>query len=278
MIAGYHTAGLLLHDPVVAVRELARLGYASVAIRPHGANFNPDSPNFGQQLLRLRDAVSSAGMRSVLDLDCLFLPDPLVARAPSLVAVDPNQARDALAWLTRWLELGKELGADLITFSSGARQQADGEHDETILERLSAQLRPLLIRSLAVGIPIALHPRAGDAVSTVAQFERLAHWLEGDVSLRLAADVGEMLAGGELPLADRLARNLNALACLYVCDRRAGVSGDQRIGSGDVALKRLLLALHSQGYPGHVIARVEGHSELGIAAAQEAIPIFPAGR
>ncbi len=77
-----------------------------------------------------------------------------------------------------------------------------------------------------------------------------------------------------MPLADRLARNLDELACVYLCDRRAGVSGDQRFGQGDVALGRILQSLRNHSFQGHAIARVEGHSELGFTPAQEAIQIF----
>ncbi len=223
MIVGYHAAGLLYHDPVFAVRELADIGYASVAIRPHGASLNPDSANFGQQVLRLGDAIAKAAVRCVLDLDSPFLPDPRRARGPSLVSVDASHADAARQWISTWIDVSIELGAELITFSSGSWGEAGETHDEKMLERLSSQLRALCDKASRQGVRLALHPRCGDAVATVAQFERLGQWLEDDANLLLAADIGEMLAGGELPLADRLARNFNELACVYLCDRRAGV-------------------------------------------------------
>ena len=92
MIPGYHTAGLLLHDVCVAVNELAHMGYSCVAIRPHGGSLNPNSPGFSEQILRLGDAISVAQVRSVLDIDGLFLHDPLQQRGPSLVAADDRRA------------------------------------------------------------------------------------------------------------------------------------------------------------------------------------------
>jgi sugar phosphate isomerase/epimerase len=274
MIVGYHAAGLLFHDPVVAIGELARIGYQSVAIRPHGASLNPSCPYFGQQVLRLGDAIAKASVRCVLDLASPFLPDPFAPRGPSLVSTDPKVAALARDWVASWIAVSGELGVELISFSSGSWEDSGSEPVEAMLERLSAQLRELSDQATRQGVRLALHPRAEDAIATVAQFERLGQWLEVDANLVLAADVGEMLAGGELPVADRLARNLDELACIYLCDRRAGVSGDQRIGHGDVALGRILQSLRRQDYQGHAIVRVEGHSELGFTPASEAIQIL----
>lgn len=277
MIVGYHAAGLLYHDPAFAVRELAEIGYASVAIRPHGASLNPELASFGQQVLRLGDAITRAGVQCVLDLDSPFLPDPRRARGPSLASTAAGEAEAARQWIATWIDVSQELGAGLITFSSGSWGELGEERDEKMLERLSTQLRALCDQAAGQAVRLALHPRCGDAVATVAQFERLGQWLEGNADLLLAADIGEMLTGGELPLADRLARNFDELAVVYLVDRRAGAGGDQRIGRGDVALGRILQSLQNRSFRGHVIARVEGHSELGFTPAREAIQIFSSG-
>lgn len=274
MFLGFHTAGLLFHDPAVAVGELAKIGYQSVAIRPHAASLNPTGPSFSQQVLRIGDAIAKASLRCVLDLDSPFLPDPRSPRGPSLVSTDPSTAAAARDWVGTWIAVSRELGAELITLASGSWDDSGNETDEAMLERFSAQLRALADQAARVGVRLALRPRADDAIATVAQFERLRQWLEGEIHLVLAADVGEMLAGGELPVADRLARNLDELTCVYLCDRRAGVSGDQRIGHGDVALGRILQSLRRHNFQGHAIVRVEGHSELGFTLASEAIQIL----
>jgi sugar phosphate isomerase/epimerase len=64
------------------------------------------------------------------------------------------------------------------------------------------------------------------------------------------------------------------LACVYLCDRRAGHEGDLRIGHGHVALTRILRSLEEHRFEGPAIVRVEGHSELGFTPASEAIQIF----
>lgn len=274
MIPGYHTAGLLLHDLVIAVDELAHMGYSCVAIRPHGGLLNPNSPVFRTQLLAVAEAISKAHLRSILDLDGPYLQDPRSFRGASLVADDPRECEIASQWIRQWVQYGQELGTDLITFSSGPAEATGLDADEDVLERLASQLDQLVQQADSHEVNLGLRPRCGDAIATVAQFERLAQWLPAERGLRLAADVGEMLSGGELPVGDRLIRNREALACVYLCDRRAGIAGDQRIGHGDVAIERILGALQTHHVNVAAIIRVEGHSELGLIPAREAIQIF----
>ena len=59
MLAGFHAAGMLLHDPVTAIEELAQLGYRCVAIRPHAAFLNPSHSTFATQSMRMHRRVDT---------------------------------------------------------------------------------------------------------------------------------------------------------------------------------------------------------------------------
>jgi sugar phosphate isomerase/epimerase len=275
MIVGYHTAGLLLHEPCVALRELAQLGFGVVAIRPHPSGLNPNSKDFGERVLRLAATAERLKMSLVLDLDAPFFHDPWRQDGPSLSC--PSETERAYDWIARGIEVACELNADLVTFASGTRDTRDAfqmESPEQELDRLAAQSERLLSLVDSQRVRLGLRPRHGDAIATVSQFERLRQWVGPESELSLAADVGEMLLGGEFPVADRLGRNLDTLACVYLCDRKAGIAGDQPFGTGDVALGRILRSLRAQSFSGPAIFRVEGHSELGLAAAQTAIAAF----
>ncbi len=273
MIAGYHTAGLLLHDLVTSINELAHLGYSSVAIRPHAGMFHPDLPNFSTQIVRLTDAISRTGIRLVIDLDAMYLRDPFTRLGPSLTSADDPINESARRWIERWIGIADEIGASLVTFASGAGEISDFFSDEEQLERLTDQLHQIDAATAGCKTALAIRPRAGDLIGSVVHFERLQRWL-GDLPIGLAADIGEMLAAGELPVSDRLMRNLEALKCVYLCDKRSGIAGDQRIGAGDVALHRIVGTLRRSGFAGPGIVRIEGHSEWGLEPAREAIAIF----
>ena len=275
MIRGFHTAGLLWHDEPTAVRELAALGYQCVAVRPRRGGLDPAAEEFPSRAARLGETAEAAGVAVVIDAEAKFLHDPHVVAGPSLVAVDEDQSRAARDWIAGWIERAPQLGSKLVTFAAGAPPSPLALADqEQILERLGQRLDELTSLSADAGVGLALRPARGQAVATVAQFERLTQWLADPRRLGVAADVGEMLLGGEMPLSDRLGRNLEALSCVYLCDARTGVAGDQRIGQGEVALGRLVRALAAKGYVGPAIVRVEGHADAGLVTEAEGLDAF----
>ncbi|TWT52592.1 hypothetical protein Pla22_02160 [Rubripirellula amarantea] len=281
MLAGYHTAGLLLHDPVIAIEELAHLGYRCVAIRPHAAALHPKHPLFSIQSLRIQDVLERTSMKLVLDIDGAFVEHPFRSRASTLTDTEDAAAERAREWIQQWAVVAREWSAmPCLTFSSGpARPYALEEEN---LEHLSTQLHSLC-ELVAPDVHLAIRPRHLDLIDSVAKFERLLQWLDPSVFARLglAADVGEMIAAGEIPIVDRLERNLDRLACVYLCDRRAepvsqdsGRSRDIRIGHGEVAVDRIVQSLAKVGFTGPGIVRVEGFPELGLLPAQEAMGVF----
>ena len=273
MLSGYHTAGLLQHDIVVAIEELARLGYRSVAVRPRQGMLAIGDAWFGQQLLRIADATARNELQLVFDLDSRFMHSPWKSRGPSLSADEPEEALAARNWIETWLGLAAESGASLITFSSGIQHSHGNEIDSASLTRLASELDHLVHAATQHAVKISLRPRFGDTIATVAQFERLQQWLETE-QLGLAADIGEMLQGHEIPLADRLDRNRASLSCVYLCDRLAGLVEDQPLGKGDVAHGRLIARLREMQFGGPLIVRIESHSQLGLTLAEQAIRLF----
>ncbi len=270
LMLGFHTAGLLLHDEPTAIEELSRIGYSAVTLRPRRGHLDPDSRHLGDWIDRVRGAAERCGVRLVLDADGRFMHDPRVDRGPSLAAANRDEAEGAVRWLETIVDVADRLRATAVTFATGAAPSPlTLTSDEQTLERLAAQIR--LLAAAAEGrTTLAIRPASGQAVATVAQYERLLQWLDADPVPGLAADIGEMITGGELPIADRLARNTRSLACVYLCDRGGGVPGDRRFGHGDVALGRVTRSLQSMGFAGPVILRVEGHSEWGLESAAEA--------
>ena len=290
MMPGFHVGGLLLHRQSDTVVQVASLGYRCVAIRPRPESLDPGDPQFGQQMVRMAAAIAQADVSIVIDTDALFMHDPMTPHLPSLAAADPLQAEWAVQWIRRWIDVAAELGAAMITLSTGrsspeesgaghsgpGHSGADPESGaaEETLERLSSRLDGLLLAAAQNKVVLALRPRSGDAIATVAQFERLAQWLDQPDRLLLAADVGEMLLGHEFPVADRLARNIDNLGCVYICDHLPGTAGDSRIGHGHVAVSRIASTLAAMGFAGPAIVRVDGHSELGLQLAVESRVIF----
>lgn len=273
MLPGFHTASLLQHDLFGSIEELAALGYRAVAVRPQHGRLSRSDPWFGQQLLRLADVIARHELQLIIDLDTNFLHTAWKRRGPALSSCETQEARTARDWIETWLEIAAEAKASVVTFASGENAQNTATATEASLTKLASELDYLVHVASDIGISLALRPRYGDLVATVAQWERLQHWLKTE-GLGLAADIGEMLQGHEIPLAARLERHQDDLTCIYLCDRRAGQQEDQPIGSGDVAHERLLSALSKYDFPGPAIVRIEGHSHLGLQLAEQGIQLF----
>ena len=267
MMLGFHTISLLLHDEFTTASELASMGYQCVAIRPRRGGLDPSHDRFVENLLRFGQHARDLGLRIVIDTEGEFIHDPAVRRGPSLSSEDAEEAAAAQKWIERWISVASDLDCDLITFSSGGH--ANSEVKESDLERVAERMKALV--QSAGDVKVALRPAAGDVIATVAQFERMKQWLDDETRLWVAADVGEMLFGGEFPVGDRLARNLDDLACVYLCEPGMNRSHERRVGHGDVDLSRVVQSLEQHGYRGPAIVRVQGHSELGLAVASEAL-------
>lgn len=267
MILGFHTISLLLHDEYTTSSELAKLGYGCVAVRPRRGGLDPNDERFTANVLRFGQQTRAAGLSIVFDTEGEFVHDPRQRRGPALGSENAEEAAAAEESIRRWIEIAPDAGCGLVTFSSGVKGREPQE--DLSLERLATRIESLV--ASAGEIKLGLRPAAGDLIATVAQFERLKQWLGGETALGVAADVGEMLVGGEFPVGDRLARNLDDLACVYLREPGSHRAHDRRVGHGDIDLSRVVRSLERHGYRGPAIVRVQGHSELGLTIASEAL-------
>ena len=90
----------------------------------------------------------------------------------------------------------------------------------------------------------------------------------------LAADVGEMLLGGEFPIGARLARLKHHLTCVYLCEPDLERGCEQRFGHGDIDLRRVWEVMTESGFAGPAIFRACGNGRMGLVLAQEAIALL----
>ena len=276
MRAGFHASSLLLHDEVALVGELAAMGYQSVAVRPRCGSLDPNDDRFPVQMARLEAASGKHDTTLIIDSAGAFIADPNEFHGPSLAAKSAEEAELAETWIAKWIDLADEFSAPVVTFSSGS---AGGEpsipgSDEPILDRLAARTNRLINRARAAGVQLALRPALGDAIPSIAGFERFSQWIDEADTLYLAADVSEMLIGGEFPVAFRLSGNMSRLACVYLCEREADRARDQIPSNCEIDLHRIVQSLRKLRYSGPAIARVDGHSEWGLSLARDALEWF----
>ncbi|WP_182865625.1 sugar phosphate isomerase/epimerase family protein [Rhodopirellula sp. JC639] len=280
MTPGFHCSSLEFHQPATLIPKLAELGFGAVAVRPSRGRWDLDTSWFDSVSAEIAATAKEHGVAIVIDLDAPFYDDPDWIDPYSLASQDATIRDAAAAQIRRWIERTAEMGAVATTFSTGRvcpgnRDAAGtGDHGEQILERLAGAITPLVQLASSSGVNLALRPVSEHAIATVAHFERFGQWIGTDAPLGLAADVGEMLLGGEFPIGARLARLQHRLSCVYLCEPDLERGCDQRFGHGDIDLGRVWEVMTESGYGGPAVFRCCGHGRLGLVSAREALALL----
>ena len=279
MIPGFHCDSLEFHSAARLIEPLAAMGFGAIAIRPRRGGWDLDSPWFEMASAEISAAAKAHHVAVVIDLDAPFYGSPDSIESYSIASGEASIRQMALDQIGRWIDQTRELCPAAITFSTGRAvplgQNATQEesHGEAVLERLAEGIDLLCRRATAAGVPLALRPVWGHAIATVAHFERFDQWHGSTASLGLAADVGEMLLGGEFPIGARLARLGHRLTCVYLCEPDVERGCDQRFGRGDIDLARVWGVMTESGYSGPAIFRSCGHGRVGLPLAEEAMAV-----
>ncbi|KAA5542191.1 TIM barrel protein [Roseiconus nitratireducens] len=287
MTPGFHCSSLLFHDPPTLIEKLSQLGFGAVAIRPQRAVWDLRAPWFEGVCDEIAAAAQQHQVAIVIDLDAPYYDDPERSDPFSLASEDPEESERARAQLADWIGRSADLSPRAITFSTGrvtrgdrsagmksslTRDHAALDHGgERTLEQLAEAIGNLSRLAESTGTRLALRPVAEHAIATVAHFERFEQWLGTSPPLGLAADVGEMLLGGEFPIGGRLARLPHRLTCVYLCEPDPDHGCDQRFGCGDMDLGRVWDVMTQSGFEGPGIFRACGHSWVGLELARQAI-------
>ncbi|MDM4015377.1 sugar phosphate isomerase/epimerase family protein [Roseiconus lacunae] len=269
MIPGFHCSSLEFHDAVDLIPILAEMGFGAIAISPKRGSWDIDLAWFETRTAEIAGLCKEHEVRIVVDLDAPFFDRPVSCDCFGLASGDADEQRLASDKVLRWIDATAEMSPLAITFSSG---RGCGQSERT-LERLTAAVQPLAERAAAVGTHLALRPVTEHAIATVAHFERFGQWIGGDTSLRLAADVGEMVVGGEFPIGARLARMQHRLSCVYLCEPDLECGGDLPFGRGDIDMGRVWQVMTQSGFTGPVIFRAFGQGRRGLDLARQAITV-----
>ncbi len=267
---GFHASSLPDHDLASLAGPLRELGYESVVVRARQSWITTDVAELSRLDSGLM-SLSQSGLQCIIDADAKFSISPWDRDAPRLARHSESAARETM--LRNWIELAGRVDCRLLTFSVGA-SDASGD-TEAVLQQLAECVSRLVELASSNSVTIAITPHARSVIETASQFHRLRQWMPqaaaSSPSLQWAADIGVMARRGELPLADRLRRELDYLACVYLSDLTTGNEGDVRFGTGDLAIRRIVEALEMEPFDGHLILRCEGHGDAGLAIAREAI-------
>jgi sugar phosphate isomerase/epimerase len=271
---GYNTNGFAHHRLEDALRILADLGYESVALTLDYHALNPYDADLDRQLAAIGGLLGRLKLRSVIETGARFLLDPWRKHQPTLLSPEPERAR-RLDFLRRAVDIARALGADAVSFWSGAA--SDAAPESVLMDRLVEGCRALCDYAAEAGVRLAFEPEPGMFIDTMARFaqlrERVAHPVLG-----LTIDIGHLHCLGEVPIADRLREWRELLWNVHIEDMRRGVHDHLMFGEGEIAFGPVLRALAEIGYAGGVHVELSRHSHNAVETARRALAFLHAAQ
>ena len=267
MRLGFSTNGIGDVAPLDAVQILKDLGYESLAITPDRHLLDPFSSGLAAETARWRKALEAAGFGRVLETGARHLLDPLQKHEPTLVSPHRTDRDRRTDFLMRTVDLAVELGAPVVSLWSGmARDAAD---EETLWQRLTNSLGPVLDRAAARGIVLGFEPEPGMFIDTLARQAALHERLGRPDHLRLTVDLGHLECMGERPAATLLASRATEIVNVHVDDMLACRHEHLPLGTGDVDFPPLLASLSAAGYTGGLHVELPRQSHRWLETARE---------
>ncbi len=279
MRLGFSTNGIGDIDPLDAIPVLRELGYRSLAVTLDHQTIDPFAADRPARIARWKAALDEAGMACVIETGARHLLDLHRKHEPTLVSAAAAGRSRRTDMLLRALDVARELGAECVSLWSGVVHDAGDE--ETIWNRLTTALGPVMDRAADLGVVVAFEPEPGMFIDTLARLDLLVERLGRREPPRLTIDIGHMECMGERPCAALLGPRIERLANVHVDDMLACRHEHLPLGSGDVDFAPLFAALARGGYRGglHVELPRQAHRWLETARHSAAFlaPFLPSG-
>ncbi|MFK7738975.1 MAG: sugar phosphate isomerase/epimerase family protein [Planctomycetota bacterium] len=271
MQLGYHTNGLQNHRLDEAFQLLHGHGYGAVAITPDTCHLDPattDDKELDRTAARLREL----SLRPIIETGARFLLDPATKHEPTLMTRDVAARDRRIAFYRRAAQMGRRLGAEVVSFWAGIDRAADGNPDDAW-----AWLMDGVGRTCAAireeGLTPSFEPEPGMAVETVADYRRLRDQLGADAP-DLTLDIGHLYAVWEGDPAEIIRSSAKWLAQVHLEDHRRGVHEHLLPGTGEVDVEGVLTALSESPYDGPVCFELSRHSHAAPSAVARCAEVW----
>jgi sugar phosphate isomerase/epimerase len=265
---GYGTNGFADHRLDDALELLADIGYDGVALTLDVRHLDPYAPDIDFEVRRIRRRLDELDLSVVIETGARFLLDPARKHQPTLMSSDGREHRFDL--LTRAIHIGRDLGAEAVSFWSGTPEP--GADEDVAWYRLVEGCAALLDEARAAGVVLGFEPEPGMLVDTLAAFERLVATLDDDPLLNLTLDLGHCHCIEETSVRDGVVQGASRLVNVHIEDMRRGVHEHLPFGDGEMDFPPILATLREVGYAGLVTVELPRHShaapELAVSSLE----------
>ena len=266
MLLGYHTNSLQNHRFDEALTLLSRHGYQAVAITPDTCHLDPDVTS-DSDLAVVAQRLRELRLTPIMETGARFLLDANTKHEPTLMTRDPALRERRVGFYRRVAMMGKQLGAEVVSFWAGIDRSPGPDSEAWLLEGIAQTCE--VIREQ--GLVPSLEPEPGMALETFADYERVRLALGTDAP-QLTLDIGHLYAVWEGEPAEIVARAAPFMAQVHLEDHRRGVHEHLLPGDGEVDFGMILSSLNKCGYTGPVcfeLSRQSHCAPTAVATCQE---------
>jgi len=265
---GYGTNGMHSHRLDDALAVLAGLGYDGVALTLDHLHLDPYAPDLPGRVAALRRRLEELDLAVVVETGARYLLDPLRKHHPTLLH-GPAEARRRVDYLRRAVEVGGDLGAEAVSFWSGALPPDVG--DEEAWGRLCDGVDQVLALARRRGVVCAVEPEPGHFVDTLDGVLELRRRLDVPDLLRVTLDLGHVVCNEPGDLAATIRRAGPVLANVQVDDMVEGIHEHLELGTGEVDFTAALAALTEVGYTGLASLELPRQSHAAPVVAERSL-------
>lgn len=264
MLFGYNTNGFAHHCLEDTLAILAELGYGSVALTVDYHVLNPFAPDLPGRTHELRKLLEKLKLRCVIETGARFLLDPRRKHQPTLLSASAEERGRRLDFLCQAVDIACVLGADAVSFWSGAA--GDAAPSEVLMDRLTEGCLRLSDFAEVRNVRLAFEPEPGMFIATMDQFKDLFERMRAPC-FGLTLDLGHLHCQRDEPIADHIRHWRDILWNVHIEDMRRGVHEHLMFGEGEMEFPPLLQALADIDYQGgiHVELSRHGHDAVNVA-------------
>ena len=268
----YNTNGWPQHELADVAAQLARLGYAGIAITPDVLQLNPLRAGAAEEARALRRRLDDLGLAAAVETGARFVLDPAYKHWPTLLDEPPLAAR-RLDYLRRCLDLAVLLRAETFSFWSGAAPA--GLPEDALLQRLVRGAAALLDAAGGSGVRVCFEPEPGMAV---ASLEDLGDFLlaVGREELFVMLDVGHVPVTEDLPPSDAILAFRERLGGVQLDDSAGGRHEHLFFGEGEIDFGTVADTLDAIGFTGLASVELPRHVSDPVTTARRAMEFWRA--
>lgn len=243
---GYNTNGFAHHKLEDALEVIADCGYRGVALTLDNHHCNPFSVE-PADLTRLRQLLEKLHLRVVIETGARYLLHPQKKHYPTLVSADGRQIR--LEFLRRAVDVAGDLGAECMSFWSGAPEPGVPEHQAW--DWLVTGCQALGEHAKRRGVVLAFEPEPGMLVDDMAKFEVLKKHITS-ARFGLTLDVGHVFCTETAPFRQVYGKFANVIRNVHIEDIRNRKHEHLMFGEGELDFAGILKVLSDNKYTGLV--------------------------